>query len=72
MTLGELMAAAAAAKMAGTDLTLTMPPHWKRPRRFPRIELLSINAAGEKNYSVKPQRILEWLSREIDESGGEK
>lgn len=46
----------------GRGMTLTLPPGWKRPPGFPRGELLSVNAKGERNVRVLAHRMLEWLA----------
>ncbi len=51
--------------IGATRLTITVPADWKRPPGFPRCELLSVNAKGERNLSVKAHRIIEWLNQGI-------
>ena len=42
-------------------VTLTLPSSFKRPPGFPRGSLLSVNAAGEKNFTFDPWRLLLWV-----------
>ena len=49
-------------------MTLTLPPKWKPPRGFPRGELLSVNAAGERNVSLDAMRVLAWCERNLEGS----
>lgn len=64
MTIDELRVHACAVIAAGgRGMTLTVPPGWKRPPGFPRCELLSVNAQGERNVRVLAHRVIEWLAR---------
>ncbi len=56
--------AAAVIAAGGRGMTITAPPGWKRPPGFPRCELLSVNAKGERNLRVLAHRVMEWLARE--------
>jgi len=61
MTPHELESNCIAAHLAGLDrITLTLPKGEKYPG-FPRGELLSVNPAGDRNYSFDPLKILMWL-----------
>lgn len=62
MTPTFLTRAATDALAASTRMSLVMPKCWKRPRGFPRGELLCVNAEGERVYSFDPVRILAWLT----------
>lgn len=44
-------------------MTLTLPANWKAPAGFPRRELLSVNAKGERNVRVLAHRVVEWLEK---------
>lgn len=62
MTPGELRDLAYAVISAGgRGMTITLPHGWRRPAGFPRCELLSVNAAGERNVRVLAHRVIEWL-----------
>ncbi len=64
MTPAELRERAYAVIAAGgRGMTLTVPIDWVKPAGFPRCELLSINARGEKNLRVLAHRVIEWLNR---------
>lgn len=45
-------------------MTITLPPGWRRPAGFPRCELLSVNAAGDRNVRVMAHRVIEWLGKQ--------
>ena len=63
MTPEKLASLAVAANNAGTELTLVLPRPWKdRPPKFPRGELLCINADKSAIYSFAPLRILAWMA----------
>ena len=53
---------AAVAIAAGTPMTLVLPSCFKRPPKFPRGELLCVNAEREKVYSFDPIKVLAWLA----------
>ena len=60
MTVTEAVAyACAQACMDGRNVTISM--RGKRPRGFPKGELLSIGTNGEKNYSMNPVKVLSWI-----------
>lgn len=62
MTPEDLKADAQAVIDAGGEhMTLILPAGWRRPSDFPRGELLSVNAWGDRNVSVRAQRVLDWL-----------
>lgn len=62
LTAGKLRKAAREVALAGgTHLSITVAKSWRRPPGFPRIELLSVNAAGERNYRVSVARLLAWI-----------
>ena len=54
--------ATAVIEAGGKFMTLTLPAAWRRPSDFPRGELLSVSAWGERNVSVRAQRVLDWLA----------
>lgn len=63
---GALRKAARDVALAGgTHMTITVTKHWHRPPGFPRIELLSVNPAGQRNYRVNVTRLLAWLDPEL-------
>jgi len=63
MTPLELEALCLATSEQGLDtVTLTLPVGFRRPPGFPRGALLSVNAAGEKNFAFDPWRLLVWLA----------
>lgn len=65
MTPAELLAHAyAAIAVGGRGMTITLPPGWRRPAGFPRCELLSVNAAGDRNVRVMAHRVIEWLGKQ--------
>ena len=47
----------------GRGMTITEPKGWKAPAGFPRRELLSVNAKGERNVRVLAHRVIEWLDK---------
>lgn len=60
MSLDELYARAVYASKYGRDgLTLILPK--KRPKGFPRGELMCQNDLGDKVYLVSATKILKWL-----------
>lgn len=62
MSPAELKRAAIAAIEAGSDrLTISVPPAWRPPLHFPRVELLSVGADKSRNLSVSARRVLGWL-----------
>ena len=63
MTAEELFNAALNARVKGgaIGITLVFPRHFKRPKGFPRGELLCENAAREKVYSFDPEKIMRWI-----------
>ena len=62
MTPEKLMADAKAAKESGSyvGMTLHLPRGFKRPKGFPRGELLSETERG-RVYSFDPDKIISWL-----------
>lgn len=63
---GALRKAAREVALAGgTHLTITVAKPWRRPPGFPRIELLSVNPAGERNYRVNVARLMAWIDPEL-------
>jgi hypothetical protein len=42
--------------------TVTVAANWRAPKGFPRYELLSVNATGERNLSVPSGKLLAWLN----------
>lgn len=46
----------------GRHMTITTPAAWRRPKGFPRCELLSINpTTGERNLRLLAHRLVEFL-----------
>lgn len=65
MTVDELRTHAYAVIAAGgRGMTITLPPGWRRPLGFPRCELLSVNAAGDRNVRVLAHRMIDWLNKQ--------
>jgi len=62
VTPDEMAADAVAALFAGTNMTLVLAKGQKKPRKFPRGELLSENFDGSRCYSYSPLKVLAWLS----------
>jgi len=56
----ELVMACAHAILAGQP-TVTITVAGKRPRGFPRGELLSVGTDGQHNYAVCPAKVLGWI-----------
>jgi hypothetical protein len=71
MTLDELYERALMfSKMPGDSMTLILPT--KRPKGFPRGELLCVGHEGDKVYTVSPRKILKWLKANGYPSSGDK
>lgn len=45
-------------------VTLTLPKNFKGGAGWPRGELMSVNAAGERNYRFDPLKLLAWMRRD--------
>lgn len=58
----KLCAAAVAAILHGTDITLNLPTGEKWPKGWPRGELLSVNATGQ-NRSFDPATVLAHVQK---------
>lgn len=66
MSPNELETACITAHLGGQDhVTLTFPKGAKIPKGFPRRELLSVNPAGDRNYSFDPLKVLMWLREQL-------
>ena len=62
MTPNALMIEARAAKAAGRRLVLEFPQCFKRPKGFPRGELLCVNCDGRQVRSFNPDRFIKFLA----------
>lgn len=49
--------------LAGCTVSLTLS-RGKKPKGFPRGELLSVCSDGARNYAFDPLKVLAWASRE--------
>lgn len=58
----EMAQEAAAAVNGGGRMTMIFRKGQKRPKGFPRGELLCENADGNHAYSFDPLRVLAWLT----------
>jgi hypothetical protein len=58
--LADLVMTCAHAVISG-QATVTLSVRGTRPPGFPRGELLSVGASGEKNYAVDPVKALAWV-----------
>jgi hypothetical protein len=58
--LTALAMSCALAVLAGHP-TVTLSTTGKRPKSFPRGELLSVGADGSHNYAVCPIKVMAWI-----------
>ncbi len=56
------------AVLAG-EPTVTISATGKRPRDFPRGELLSVGTDGSHNYACHPVKVLAWLHGKTSKKG---
>lgn len=61
MTPKQLFESANTAKANGTKMTLVLPVRFKRPKGFPRGELMSDTEERGKVYSFDPDKIINFL-----------
>ena len=64
MTPNELEATCIAVHLSGLERMILTLPAGTKQKGFPRGELLSVNAAGDKNYSFDPLKLLIWIRKE--------
>ena len=65
MDIKRLTSDCIAAMVGGTPVSIVIPKGWKRPRGFPRGELLCrsmIDGQAVRVYAFKPIKMLNWLS----------
>lgn len=66
----ELLAAARAAVIAGQKrMQFDAPVCWRRPKGFPRVEVMCVNYAGRVMYSADPVRMIKFLEGVVPQAG---